>query len=90
MGLLRRAPRFMAVTGDAGGHHVFPGMLPALEARDDMVDSQRGLAAAVLADEAVAVKDSHTCQFALHAGTAHHVVQLDYRRYGISCTQLWK
>ena len=57
VGFLGRAARFTPITGDTGADDIFPGMLTAAIARNDVVESKvPALLAAVLAGVAVAIE----------------------------------
>ena len=70
------------VARDAGADDVLPYMGTAFRPWNDVVESQvLGLAAAVLALEAVPVEDRSARQSASHQRALYHVHESDYRRH---------
>lgn len=71
-GLLWCAARFAMVAGDACRDHIFPGVGPASESRQDVVQCQLpAFSSAVLAQVAISRKDLPAGEAALEKGPAY-------------------
>ena len=71
-GLLWCAARFAMVAGDACRDHILPGVGPASESRQDVVQCQLpALSSAVLAQIAISRKDLSAGEAALEKGPAY-------------------
>ncbi len=82
VGFLRRETGLSVVAGDAGAYDVFPYVRTASGPRQDVIEGEvLGLAAAVLAFEAVPVEDRAARQSALYQWAFYHVHESDHRWY---------
>ncbi len=79
VGFFWRKTGLSVVAGDAGAYDVLPYVRAASGPRQDVIEGEvLGLAAAVLAFEAVPVEDRAARQSTSHQGAFHHVHESDH------------
>jgi hypothetical protein len=73
---------FLPVAGNTAGDDVIPSVFAATEAGHYVINSERAFFSTILADIAVTVKNTDSCQFAFGSWTADNIIELYYGRYG--------